>query len=112
TGDGDLGWKRIRRRAGAACRCATACRRAGRGALRRPSLVVVLAADQCERAALASSRLDMVQEGVLAPMRYPHLPSASLRDGCGQLVPIGVVGDHKRKLDALLARARADPHPT
>src|SRR5262245_43905302 len=52
-----------------------------------------------------------MQERVLAPMRHPHFLRAGLGDGRDELAPIGVVRDHERKLDALLARSRAHPHP-
>src|SRR4029079_6138988 len=87
------GPRRNSRTAGAACRCATAYKPAGREARRRLSLVFVLATDEGQRAALPACRLDMVQQRVLASMRDPDLLGAGLGDGLGQFSPVGMVGD-------------------
>ncbi len=44
-------------------------------------------------------------------MRDPDLAGPGLGDGLAQLVPVGMVGDHQRQLDAGLAGALLDAHP-
>ena len=52
-----------------------------------------------------------VDQRLLAAVRHPHLGRAHLVEGGVQLVPVGVVGNHQRQLDAALPRPLAHPHP-
>ena len=52
-----------------------------------------------------------MHQRVLLAVRDPDLGRAGRRDGRGQAVPVGVVGDDQRQLDAALARAGAHAHP-
>ena len=44
-------------------------------------------------------------------MRDPELARSKFLHRLGEFLPIGVVGDDERELDALLARAGSDAHP-
>ena len=65
-----------------------------------------------QRPQAPACELDVIKQRVLASVGDPYLLRTGLLDGPGKFAPIGVIGDHKRKLDAPLARAGADPHPT
>ena len=67
---------------------------------------------RCRAAAPSSPRVCApVHQRVLLAVRHPDFRRAGRGDGRGQAVPVGVVGDHQRQLDAALARARAHAHP-
>ena len=83
-------------------------RRSGSGAV---GLVLVAIADDVERPRLQAVRHAPMHQRVLLPVRHPHLAGAGRRDGCGEPVPVGMVGDDQRQLDAALARPRPHPHP-
>jgi len=48
---------------------------------------------------------------LLAAMRHPDFLRACLLDREGQFIPIGMVGNDQRQLDAALLGALADAHP-
>jgi len=52
-----------------------------------------------------------VDKRILAAMCDPYGVGAGGGDGVGQLVPVGMVGDHQRQFHAALFGALFDCHP-
>jgi hypothetical protein len=48
---------------------------------------------------------------VFLAMRHPDFRRARRRDRRGEAIPVGMVGDHQRQLDAALARPGTQAHP-
>ena len=59
----------------------------------------------------AAVRARVMDQRLLATVRHQHHRRPHLVDGLRQLVPVGVIGDHQRQLDAALPRPLADAHP-
>ena len=74
-------------------------------------LVLVAIADDGERPRFQPARLAPMHQRVLLAVRHPDFGGAGRGDGGGQAIPVGVVGNDERQLDAALARPRAHPHP-
>ena len=74
-------------------------------------IALVLVADEVERPRGDAGKLAPAHQRLLAAMRDPDLRGAGLADRRGQLVPVGMVGDDQRQLDAALLGALADAHP-
>ena len=74
-------------------------------------LVLVAIADDIERPRFQSARRAPMHQRILLAVRNPDFAGAGRGDGRGQAVPVGVIGNDQRQLDAVLARPRADPHP-
>ena len=53
----------------------------------------------------------VMDQRLLAAMGDPDLRRADIVDGAVELVPVGMVGDHQRQLDAALLRPLPDAHP-
>ena len=73
--------------------------------------VLLAIADDIERPRLEPARDAPVHQRILLAVRDPDLAGAGRGDGRGEAVPIGVIGNHQRQFDAMLARPRAHPHP-
>ena len=52
-----------------------------------------------------------MHQRVLLAVGDPDLAGAGLQDGAAEVVPVGMVGDDERQLDALLAGPGPHPHP-
>ncbi len=52
-----------------------------------------------------------MHQRVLAAMRDPDGVGACRRDGIGQLVPVGMIGDHQWQFHTALLGALFDRHP-
>src|SRR6478736_4353014 len=78
------------------------------GLLDRVRLALVAITDEMQRLGLQARRAAPVDERLRLAMRHPDLAGLHLADRREQIVPIGVIGNDERQLDALLARPGAD----
>ena len=78
-----------------------------------PELVLafILIANEVQLTGLDLMRETPMLERFLAAVRDPDFRRLQLADRAGQLVPVGMVGDHQRKLDVRLPGTLADSHP-
>ena len=65
-----------------------------------------------QRPRAEAARAAPVHQGVVGAMGDPDLRRAGGGNHGGQAIPVRVVGDHQRQLDAALAGARPYPHPS
>src|SRR5688572_25130785 len=75
------------------------------------SIPLILIADEVQRLRRNALQFAPAHQRLLAAVRHPDLAGARLDDGFQKLVPVGMVGDDERQLDAALFRALADAHP-
>ncbi len=68
-------------------------------------------ADHVQRPRLQAARPAPMHQCILGAVGHPDVGGAGGDDGGGEAVPVAVVGDHQRQLDAALAGARPHPHP-
>ncbi len=92
------------------CRCATGSAAGRRGVPRNGSLLLLEAGERQRAGAVALFRRVMY-ERLFASMGDPDFVGGDLVERRGQLIPIGVVGDHQGQLDAARLGALAHPHP-
>ena len=78
---------------------------------RLPFLLPFTIADEVQRPRLDAHRAAPMHQRVLFAMRDPDLSGARLANGFGEPVPIAMIGDDERQLDAALTRSSPHAHP-